>query len=55
MNRGSLLLLFTAAVGPTLCVAAGDKGPRPRGVGPECNYRYSQLPFMTFSWLMQLV
>ncbi|EFQ97765.1 hypothetical protein MGYG_00806 [Nannizzia gypsea CBS 118893] len=35
MNRGSLLLLLTAAVGPTLCVAAGDKGSRPRGVGPE--------------------
>ncbi|KAM5449642.1 hypothetical protein MaudCBS49596_004763 [Microsporum audouinii] len=35
MNRGSLLLLFTAAVGPTLCVAAGEKGSRPRGVGPE--------------------
>ncbi|KAK2848535.1 hypothetical protein FQN49_005629 [Arthroderma sp. PD_2] len=35
MNRGSLLLLFTAAVGPTLCVAASEKGSRPRGVGPE--------------------
>ncbi|OAL74988.1 hypothetical protein A7D00_0586 [Trichophyton violaceum] len=35
MNRGSLLLLFTAVMGPTLCAAASDKGPRPRGVGPE--------------------